>query len=76
MRRALREYDIWGVRTTIPLLRRIMDQADFVAGKIHTGFIDEKIAGLTEYEEVEEEIYKVARFVAEVSGLGRNVHSG
>jgi len=76
MRRALREYDIWGVRTTIPLLRRIMDQADFVAGKIHTGFIDENIAGLTEYEEVEEEIYKAARFVAEVSGLGRNVHSG
>jgi acetyl-CoA carboxylase biotin carboxylase subunit len=76
MRRALREYEIWGVRTTIPLLRRIMDQHDFVAGKIHTGFIDENIAGLTEYEEVEEEIYKAARFVAEVSGLGRNVHSG
>jgi acetyl-CoA carboxylase biotin carboxylase subunit len=76
MRRALREYDIWGVRTTIPLLRRIMDQADFLAGKLHTGFIDENIAGLTEYEEVEEEIYKAARFVAEVSGLGRNVHSG
>jgi acetyl/propionyl-CoA carboxylase alpha subunit len=76
MRRALREYEIWGVRTTIPLLRRIMDQADFVSGKIHTGFIDENIAGLTEYEEVEEEIYKASRFVAEVSGLGRNVHSG
>ena len=76
MRRALREYEIWGVRTTIPLLRRIMDQADFVSGKIHTGFIDENIAGLTGYEEVEEEIYKAARFVAEVSGLGRNVHSG
>ncbi|MDO8738441.1 MAG: hypothetical protein Q7J17_05685, partial [Candidatus Deferrimicrobium sp.] len=76
MRRALREYDIWGVRTTIPLLRRIMDHPDFVAGKIHTGFIDENIAGLTEYEEAEEEIYKVSRFVAEVSGLGRNVHSG
>jgi hypothetical protein len=53
-----------------------MDQADFLTGKIHTGFIDENIAGLTEYEEVEEEIYKAARFVAEVSGLGRNVHSG
>ncbi len=76
MRRALREYDIWGVRTTIPLLRRIMDHPDFLSGKIHTGFIDENIAGLTEYEEAEEEIYKAARFVAEVSGLGRNIHSG
>jgi len=76
MRRALREFDIWGVRTTIPLLRRIMDNPDFVAGRIDTGFIEENIAGLTEYAESEEEIFKVARFVAEVSGLGRNVHSG
>ncbi|MHB1025746.1 MAG: acetyl-CoA carboxylase biotin carboxylase subunit, partial [Desulfobacteria bacterium] len=76
MRRALREFDIWGVRTTIPLLRRIMDNPDFVAGRIDTGFIEENIAGLTEYADSEEEIFKVARFVAEVSGLGRNVHSG
>jgi len=47
-----------------------------VAGQIHTGFIEENIAGLTEYEDVEEEIYKLSRFVAGVSGLGRNVHSG
>jgi hypothetical protein len=47
-----------------------------VAGTIDTGFIEENIAGLTEYADSEEEIFKVARFVAEVSGLGRNVHSG
>jgi len=76
MRRALREYDLWGLRTTIPLLRRIMEHPDFVSGNIHTGFIEENIAGLTEYADYEEEIFKVARFVAEVSGLGRNVHSG
>ena len=75
MRRALGEYVIWGVKTTIPLLRRIMDHPGFVAGQIHTGFIEENIAGLTGYEEGEEEIFKVARFVAEVSGLGRNVHA-
>ncbi|HEU5361538.1 MAG TPA: acetyl-CoA carboxylase biotin carboxylase subunit [Candidatus Deferrimicrobiaceae bacterium] len=74
MRRALREYEIWGVRTTIPLLKEIMDHPDFVLGEIHTGFIEENIARLTEYEDVEEEIFKVAKFVAEVSGLGRNVH--
>jgi len=75
MQRALREFDIWGVRTTIPLLKRIMDHPDFIAGRIHTGFIEENIAKLTDYAESEEEIYKVARFVAEVSGLGRNVYS-
>ena len=75
MQRALREFDIWGVRTTIPLLKRIMDHPDFVAGRIHTGFIEENLAKLTDYAESEEEIYKVARFVAEISGLGRNVYS-
>ena len=74
MRRALREYEIWGVRTTIPLLKKIVDHPDFVAGEIHTGFIEENIARLTEYEDVEEEIFKVAKFVAEVSALGKNVH--
>lgn len=75
MQRALREFDIRGVRTTIPLLKRIMDHPDFIAGRIHTGFIEENIANLTDYAESEEEIYKVARFIAEVSGLGRNVYS-
>ncbi len=74
MRRALREYEIWGVKTTIPLLRRIMDHPDFVRGEIHTGFIEENIAGLTEYAEADEQIFKIARFVAEVSAFGRNVH--
>ncbi len=74
MRRALREYEIWGVKTTIPLLRRIMDHPGFVSGEIHTGFIEENIAGLTEYVDAEEEIFKIARFVAEVSAFGRNVH--
>ncbi|MEW6719332.1 MAG: biotin carboxylase N-terminal domain-containing protein [Thermodesulfobacteriota bacterium] len=75
MRRALGEFDLWGVRTTIPLLKRIMEHPDFVSGKIHTGFIEENFAKLTDYVESEEEIYKVARFVAEISGLGRNAYS-
>jgi len=74
MRRALREYEIWGVKTTVPLHKRVIDHPDFVAGDIHTGFIEENIAGLTGYEVVEEEVFKVAKFVAETSGLGRNVH--
>jgi hypothetical protein len=51
-----------------------MDHPDFVRGEIHTGFIEENIAGLTGYAEADEQIFKIARFVAEVSAFGRNVH--
>jgi acetyl-CoA carboxylase biotin carboxylase subunit len=40
MRRALREYEIAGVRTTIPFFRRVMDDADFVDARLDTGFIE------------------------------------
>jgi len=74
MRRALREFEIWGGKTTVRLLKEILSHPDFVSGDIHTGFIEENIAHLTEYEDLEEEIFKVAKFVAEVSALGGNVH--
>jgi len=76
MRRALMEYELWGVRTTIPLLRAIMEHPDFLDGRLHTGFVEENIARLTAYEDAEEEVFKIARFVAEVSAFGRNIHAG
>ena len=39
MRRALDEYDVGGIKTTLPFFRRIMRDADFVAGRLDTGFI-------------------------------------
>ena len=75
MQRALLEFEIGGVRTTIPLLKRIMSHPDFISGKIHTGFIEENLQYLTDYAESGEEIYKVARFVAEISAIGRNIYS-
>jgi len=75
MQRALMEFEIGGVRTTIPLLKRIMAHPDFISGKIHTGFIEENLQYLTDYAESGEEIYKVARFVAEISAIGRNIYS-
>ncbi|MFV0415803.1 MAG: acetyl-CoA carboxylase biotin carboxylase subunit [Chthoniobacterales bacterium] len=41
MKRALDEYHIIGVETTIPFQRKLMDHPDFVAGKYHTGFIEQ-----------------------------------
>jgi acetyl-CoA carboxylase biotin carboxylase subunit len=40
MSRALGEYHVAGVRTTIPLLQHVMRDADFVAGRLSTQFID------------------------------------
>ena len=41
MVRALREYDVGGIRTNIGFFRQILEDADLRAGRLHTGFIDE-----------------------------------
>ncbi len=40
MRRALDEFVIRPIKTTIPLQRTILEQADFVKGNVDTGFIE------------------------------------
>jgi acetyl/propionyl-CoA carboxylase alpha subunit len=40
MARALAEYKVVGVRTTIPLLERIVADPDFAAGRLSTHFLD------------------------------------
>ncbi len=40
MRRALAEFGVDGVKTTIPRLREIFDHPDFIAGKVDTTFIE------------------------------------
>ena len=39
MRRALMEYEIGGIKTTLPFFREIMDDEEFIAGNLDTGFI-------------------------------------
>ena len=41
MRRALDEFRIEGVKTTIPLHKEIFQHFHFVKGKVDTGFIEE-----------------------------------
>jgi acetyl-CoA carboxylase biotin carboxylase subunit len=40
MRRALDEYFIDGIKTNLPLFRRILDHPDFQSASIDTGFLD------------------------------------
>ena len=42
MRRALREYTIGGIKTTIPLFLKIMHDADFNDGKFSTRYLEHK----------------------------------
>jgi acetyl-CoA carboxylase biotin carboxylase subunit len=44
MRRALGEYMITGIKTTIPLQLEIMKNKDFIAGKYDTGFLERMLA--------------------------------
>jgi acetyl/propionyl-CoA carboxylase alpha subunit len=44
MARALGEYTVAGVQTTIPILQRIVAHPDFVAGRLSTGFMERLLA--------------------------------
>ena len=39
MRRALDEYAVGGIKTTLPFFREVMRDEEFVAGRLDTGFI-------------------------------------
>mgnify|MGYP001163410947 CR=1 FL=1 len=43
MRRALREYEVHGIKTTIPFFTWALDDPDFIAGRFDTSFIDRKL---------------------------------
>ena len=44
MRRALDEYFVGGIKTNLPLFRRILEHPDFVHARIDTGFLDRLLA--------------------------------
>jgi acetyl-CoA carboxylase biotin carboxylase subunit len=44
-RRALSEYRIEGIKTTIPLHRRLLEDAAFLSGRYHTGYLEGLLAG-------------------------------
>ena len=65
LQRALREYEIQGIHTTIPFFRRVLEDPDFVAGRLDTGFIDRVLAaGLMQDEPLSEEEEHVALLAA------------
>ena len=45
MKRALDEFIVEGIKTTIPLHRKIMSHKAFVEGDFNTGFLEKVIRG-------------------------------
>jgi acetyl-CoA carboxylase biotin carboxylase subunit len=41
MRGALHEYEVTGIKTTLPFFRWILEQPDFAAARVHTGYLDD-----------------------------------
>jgi acetyl-CoA carboxylase biotin carboxylase subunit len=41
MRRALREYDVLGIKTSVPFFKWMLDQSDFLAARFHTSYLDD-----------------------------------
>ena len=72
MRRALEEYEIRGVRSSLPFSRWLLARREFVEAQFHTGFLDELLqqrAG-EPFEEADpslEEVAAVAACVVEAS---------
>ncbi|PTN36855.1 pyruvate carboxylase [Desulfonatronum sp. SC1] len=71
MSRALREYIVGGVKTTIPFHRQIMLHPKFRSGEYDTNFIA-NTPELLEYVDKEPQALRLSRLVAEISAHGYN----
>jgi acetyl-CoA carboxylase biotin carboxylase subunit len=56
MQRALGEYVVAGIRTTIPFFSWLLAQPDFLAGKVHTAYLDDVLASRNGRSFVEAEV--------------------
>lgn len=62
MRRALREYEVGGIKTTLPFFREIVDDTEFIEGQLDTGFISrwQQRREAAEISEVEKDMTLIA----------------
>lgn len=71
MERALREYTVSGVKTTIPFHRQVIKHPVFRSGLYHTRFIA-MTSELLHYWDKEAESVRLSRLVAQISAKGYN----
>jgi acetyl-CoA carboxylase biotin carboxylase subunit len=73
MRRALAEYEVRGIKTTIPFFQWVLEDEDFKAGRFDTSFIDRKLGArngdpLRVPDAEHEELAAIAAAFAQISG--------
>ncbi|MFH0810150.1 MAG: pyruvate carboxylase [Pseudomonadota bacterium] len=71
MRRALCEYIIGGLKTTIPFHKKIVSHPTLIAGEVETSFI-ENTPELMEYHDLEPEEVRLSYLAAEITAKGYN----
>jgi len=74
LKRALWEYRVLGIQTTVPFFRWILDQPDFLAGAFHTGSLDALLqtqAGnpFVVTDEAEEDVAAIAAALHAAAGM-------
>ncbi len=75
MDRALMEYFVGGLKTTIPFHKKVISHSKFRAGEIDTRFID-NTPELMFYREVVPEEIRLANLMAEITAKGYNPYIG
>jgi acetyl-CoA carboxylase biotin carboxylase subunit len=72
MQRALREYDVRGVSTTIPFFRWMLSEPDFIEARVHTGYLDELLQARQgePFTHLDEEVVDVGVIAAAIHRLG------
>jgi pyruvate carboxylase subunit A len=71
MRRSLEEYVLRGVKTTIPFMKTIMQDPDFLAGRFDTSYLDTHpdLYHYDEFEQPEDLVLALAAAIAAYEGL-------
>jgi len=71
MRRSLEEYVLRGVKTTIPFMKAIMQDQDFLAGRFDTSYLETHPDLFTydEFEQPEDLVVAISAAIAAYEGL-------
>jgi acetyl-CoA carboxylase biotin carboxylase subunit len=75
MRRALMEYEVRGIRTSLPFFQWMLRQPSFVSAEFHTEFLDELLQrrageGFSDIDPSLEEVAAIAACIADVEDAG------
>jgi acetyl-CoA carboxylase biotin carboxylase subunit len=81
MRRALTEYEVRGIKTTIPFFQWVLTDEDFIAGRFDTGFIDRKLSArngqpLREPSAAQQELAAIAAALSHITSAAAAPRSG